>query len=71
MMFIEVFRRRGVDVTEAEVRTFMVALDLPTHTGLTFAQGMGKKEHLAKMLGLSRIAKEWEQRHGVALRHAP
>jgi len=40
-------------------------------TGLTFAQGMGKKEHLAKMLGLSRIAKEWEQRHGVARRHAP
>lgn len=24
MMFIEVFRRRGVAVTEAEVRTFMV-----------------------------------------------
>lgn len=31
---------------------------------------MGKKEHLAKMLGLPRIAKEWEQRHGVALRLA-
>lgn len=49
--FVEGFAAHGVGVTPEEARAPM---------------GMGKREHVATMLGMPRIAAEWSQMHGVA-----
>jgi len=49
--FVEGFAAHGVGVTPEEARAPM---------------GMGKREHVATMLGMPRIAAEWTQLHGVA-----
>jgi len=48
-VFVEVFRRSGVPVTEAEARGPM---------------GMAKRAHIAAVLNLPRVARAWEDRHG-------
>jgi phosphonoacetaldehyde hydrolase len=48
-VFIEVFRRMGIDVTAAEARGPM---------------GKAKREHIAALFALPRIAEAWRSRHG-------
>ena len=50
-VFVEVFQRSGVPVTEAEARGPM---------------GMAKRAHIAAVLNLPRVARAWEDRHGKA-----
>jgi phosphonoacetaldehyde hydrolase len=47
---VEVFRRRGIDVTMAEARGPM---------------GMAKRDHLAAVASLPRVADAWRVRHGA------
>ena len=47
--FVESFAAHGVQVTTAEARAPM---------------GMGKREHVAAMLAMPRIARSWERAHG-------
>jgi phosphonoacetaldehyde hydrolase len=47
--FVEIFRRHGIDTTMAEARGPM---------------GMAKRDHLAAIIGLPRVASAWRQRHG-------
>ncbi|MDR3621399.1 MAG: phosphonoacetaldehyde hydrolase [Paludisphaera borealis] len=47
-VFVEVFRRIGIDVSTAEVRGPM---------------GKAKREHIAALLALPRIADSWRERH--------
>ncbi len=48
-VFVEIFRRRGVEVTIAEARGPM---------------GMSKREHIAAVISLPRVAKLWSEVHG-------
>lgn len=48
-VFLEIFRRSGLEITAAEAREPM---------------GMAKREHIAKLLRMPRIAAAWTQRHG-------
>jgi phosphonoacetaldehyde hydrolase len=48
-VFVEIFRRRGVEVTIAEARGPM---------------GMSKREHIAAVLALPRITQLWNEVHG-------
>ncbi len=48
-VFIEVLRRRGVDITAEEARGPM---------------GRAKREHIAMVAGLDRVARLWQQIHG-------
>jgi phosphonoacetaldehyde hydrolase len=48
--FVEIFRRRGVDITTAEARGPM---------------GMAKRDHLAAISRLPRVATVWRQRYGI------
>lgn len=48
-VFVEIFRRRGVDVTVAEARGPM---------------GMSKREHIAAVLALPRVTQLWNAAHG-------
>lgn len=50
-VFVEIFRRRGVDITAAEAREPM---------------GRAKREHIAAVLGMPRVAAEWQRVHGRA-----
>lgn len=50
-VFVEVFRQRGIGVSEAEARGPM---------------GMAKDVHIATVLHLPRVAAEWERVHGRA-----
>jgi phosphonoacetaldehyde hydrolase len=50
-VFVEVFQRSGVPVTEAEARGPM---------------GMAKRAHIAAVLNLPRVARAWEEIHGRA-----
>lgn len=50
-VFVEIFRRRGVEVTVAEARGPM---------------GMSKREHIATVLALPRVTQLWTQVHGRA-----
>ncbi|WP_254511338.1 phosphonoacetaldehyde hydrolase [Anatilimnocola floriformis] len=50
-VFVEIFRRRGVEVTVAEARGPM---------------GMAKREHIATVLALPRVTKLWTEVHGRA-----
>jgi phosphonoacetaldehyde hydrolase len=47
--FVEIVRRHGVDITTAEARGPM---------------GMAKRDHLAAIISLPRVASAWRQRHG-------
>lgn len=47
----DVFAAAGVPVTVAEARLSM---------------GIAKRDHIAAILGLTRVAKAWERRHGAA-----
>jgi phosphonoacetaldehyde hydrolase len=47
-VFLEIFRRRGIEITVAEARGPM---------------GMAKREHIAAVLNLPRVASEWERVH--------
>src|SRR5262245_44796509 len=49
MVFIEVFRRRGIEISEAEARGPM---------------GMAKRDHIAAVIGLPRVATRWRELHG-------
>lgn len=48
-VFIEVFRRSGIEITEAEARGPM---------------GRSKLDHIATVAGLPRIAQQWQDTHG-------
>lgn len=48
-VFLEVFRRRGIDLTTAEVRGPM---------------GLAKDHHIAALLELPRVREVWQGRHG-------
>lgn len=48
-VFVEIFRRRGVEVTVAEARGPM---------------GMAKREHIAAVISLPRVARLWREVHG-------
>lgn len=50
-VFIEVFKKQGVEVTVEEARRFM---------------GLMKKDHIRGMCGLSSVAKRWAEIHGRA-----
>ena len=50
--FVEVFAEFGIEISTAEARGPM---------------GMAKRDHIAQLLALPRIAEAWERRHG----HAP
>ena len=43
-VFIEIFRRRGIDITSAEARGHM---------------GLAKRDHIAALAALPRIAAQW------------
>jgi phosphonoacetaldehyde hydrolase len=49
-VFIEVFRRQGINLTTAEARGPM---------------GMGKREHIAKLLSLPRVVEAWRNSKGM------
>jgi phosphonoacetaldehyde hydrolase len=48
-VFVEIFRRRGVEIAQAEARGPM---------------GMAKRAHLSAVLALPRVAAEWRRKHG-------
>lgn len=48
-VFVEVFKKHGVEVSVAEARAFM---------------GMAKKDHIRGMLGVPAIAERWRSAHG-------
>ncbi|MCC6508142.1 MAG: phosphonoacetaldehyde hydrolase [Pirellulaceae bacterium] len=48
-VFIEMFHRRGVEITEAEAREPM---------------GMAKRAHIATIAGMARVNAAWQARHG-------
>jgi len=48
-VFIEIFRRRGVAITTAESREPM---------------GRGKRDHIATIAAMPRVARLWEEQHG-------
>ncbi len=48
-VFLEIFRRIGIDITEAEARGPM---------------GQAKREHIASVMALPRIQSQWKQRFG-------
>lgn len=48
-VFVEIFRRCGIEITEAEARGPM---------------GRGKREHIAEVARLPRVAALWRQAHG-------
>jgi phosphonoacetaldehyde hydrolase len=48
-VFVEIFRRRGIEITEAEARGPM---------------GQSKRDHIAAIIALPRIADMWHLRHG-------
>jgi phosphonoacetaldehyde hydrolase len=48
-VFVEIFRRRGVEVTVAEARGPM---------------GMSKREHIAAVISIPRVTKLWNEVHG-------
>ena len=48
-VFIEIFRRRGIEVTEAEARGPM---------------GLSKREHIAAVVALPRVCEIWREQHG-------
>jgi phosphonoacetaldehyde hydrolase len=48
-VFIEIFRRRGIDVSAAEARGPM---------------GSAKRDHIAAVLHLPRVAAQWRERYG-------
>lgn len=48
-VFVEIFRRRGIDITEAEARGPM---------------GRSKRDHIATVAALPRVAELWSQRFG-------
>ncbi|WP_425619315.1 phosphonoacetaldehyde hydrolase [Anatilimnocola sp. NA78] len=50
-VFLEIFRRRGVEITVAEARGPM---------------GMAKREHISAVISLPRVAQLWQQVHGRA-----
>jgi phosphonoacetaldehyde hydrolase len=50
-VFVEIFRRRGVDITVAEARGPM---------------GRAKHEHIAMVAALPRVTELWRQQHGAA-----
>ncbi len=50
-VFVEIFRRRGVEITVAEARGPM---------------GRAKHEHIAMVAGLPRVTELWRQLHGAA-----
>ena len=50
-VFVEIFRRRGVEITIAEARGPM---------------GRAKHEHIAMVAALPRVTELWRQRHGAA-----
>jgi phosphonoacetaldehyde hydrolase len=50
-VFVEIFRRRGVEITVAEARGPM---------------GRAKHEHIAMVAALPRVTELWRQRHGAA-----
>lgn len=50
-VFLEIFRRKGVEITVAEARGPM---------------GMSKREHIATVLALPRVSQLWQQVHGAA-----
>lgn len=54
-VFVEIFRRRGIDITEAEARGPM---------------GRAKREHIAAIASLPRVAALWSRLHGHALSDA-
>lgn len=49
MAFVEIFRRQGIDATVAEARVPM---------------GAAKRDHIAQMIAMPRIAEQWQQSHG-------
>lgn len=51
-VFVEVFRRRGVDVTIEEARAPM---------------GAGKRDHIAAMAAMEPVAARWQAKHGRAV----
>lgn len=53
-VFVEVFRRAGVEITAAEARVPM---------------GMAKREHIAAILALPRVAEAWASHKGRAASH--
>jgi phosphonoacetaldehyde hydrolase len=50
-VFVEIFRRRGIDITQAEAREPM---------------GRAKRDHLAAIAALPRVAAAWRERYGNA-----
>jgi phosphonoacetaldehyde hydrolase len=50
-VFIEIFRRRGIDITSAEARGPM---------------GLAKRDHIAEIAALPRIAAQWQALHSQA-----
>lgn len=52
-VFVEIFRRRGVEITVDEARQPM---------------GMAKRDHIATVLNMSRVTKLWRQAHSRAPR---
>jgi phosphonoacetaldehyde hydrolase len=50
-VFLEIFRRMGIDITEAEARGPM---------------GQAKRQHIASVLSLPRISQLWESKFGAA-----
>jgi len=53
-VFIEMFRRRGISITEAEARGPM---------------GSAKRDHIAAILAMPRIQSLWQQQYGQASSH--
>jgi len=49
-VFVEVFRRRGVDITEVEARGPM---------------GRAKRDHIAAVAALPRVSALWQEQHGT------
>lgn len=48
-VFIEIFHRRGIEITEAEARGPM---------------GLAKREHIATVAGLPRVTAMWQEKYG-------
>src|SRR5262245_29234456 len=49
LVFIEVFRQRGIEISAAEARGPM---------------GAAKRDHIAALMRVPRIAAQWRERHG-------
>jgi phosphonoacetaldehyde hydrolase len=47
--FLDVFKKNGVEITLAEAREPM---------------GLDKKDHIRALIGMDRVAKEWEKAYG-------